>query len=61
MIDKLKQQQEKLLLNEIDHFDLIKQNQLLGSWAAILLKINSRKPLYTRTGYDMFLFSLKEA
>tara|TARA_B100001540_G_scaffold174963_1_gene154593 strand:+ start:1824 stop:2948 length:1125 start_codon:yes stop_codon:yes gene_type:complete len=50
----------KLLLNEIDHFDLIKQNQLLGSWAAILLKINSRKPLYTRTGYDMFLFSLKE-
>ena len=50
----------KLLLKEIDHFDVIKQNQLFGSWAAILLKINSRKPLYTRTGYDMFLFSLKE-
>tara|TARA_Y100000741_G_scaffold365233_1_gene361120 strand:+ start:15923 stop:17041 length:1119 start_codon:yes stop_codon:yes gene_type:complete len=50
----------KLLKNEIGNFDVIKQNQLLGSWASILLKLNSKKPLYTRTGYDMFLFSLKE-
>ena len=50
----------KLLKNEIGNFDVIKQNQLLGCWVSILLKLNSKKPLYTRTGYDMFLFSLKE-
>jgi glycosyltransferase involved in cell wall biosynthesis len=48
------------LKKELGSFDLIKQNQLMGSWVSILLKISSRKTLYTRTGYDMFLFSIKE-
>ena len=50
----------KKIDKKIDNFDVIKQNQLLGSWVSILFKLRSRKPLYTRTGYDMFLFSLKE-
>ena len=50
----------KKIYKKIDQFDVIKQNQLLGSWVSILFKLQSRKPLYTRTGYDMFLFSLKE-
>tara|TARA_B100000965_G_scaffold374928_1_gene366624 strand:+ start:11006 stop:12130 length:1125 start_codon:yes stop_codon:yes gene_type:complete len=50
----------KPLLSKIKNFDVIKQNQLLGSWVSILLKLKSRKPLYTRTGYDMFFFSIKE-
>ena len=41
-------------------FDLIKQNQLLGSWVSILLKWLNRKPLIIRTGYDMLLFSIAE-
>ncbi len=41
-------------------FDIIKQNQLQGSWVAMLLKIISRKKLIIRTGYDVFLFSIKE-
>tara|TARA_B100000242_G_scaffold293843_2_gene273332 strand:- start:3186 stop:4298 length:1113 start_codon:yes stop_codon:yes gene_type:complete len=39
---------------------IIKQNQLLGSWVAIIFKIISGAKLYTRTGYDMYLFSVKE-
>lgn len=39
---------------------IIKQNQLLGSWVAIIFKIISGAKLYTRTGYDMYLFSIKE-
>ncbi len=50
----------KRLLAEISDFDLIKQNQLLGSWVAIMLKLHSGKALYIRTGYDMFLFSIKD-
>ncbi len=36
---------------------LIKQNQLLGSWVALILKLITNSKLYTRTGYDMYLFS----
>tara|TARA_B110001450_G_C17637464_1_gene487811 strand:- start:628 stop:1695 length:1068 start_codon:yes stop_codon:yes gene_type:complete len=50
----------KKLLSEINDFDLIKQNQLLGSWVAIMFKLHSGKALYVRTGYDMFLFSIKD-
>ncbi len=42
------------------NFDLIKHNQLLGSWVGIILKFLLRKPLFIRTGYDMYLFSLYE-
>lgn len=47
----------KKLIKEVD---LIKQNQLLGSWISIIFKIISKRPLFVRTGYDMFLFSKKE-
>tara|TARA_B100000427_G_scaffold329220_1_gene344545 strand:+ start:31 stop:1143 length:1113 start_codon:yes stop_codon:yes gene_type:complete len=39
---------------------IIKQNQLLGSWVSIIFKIITKSKLYTRTGYDMYLFSVKE-
>lgn len=41
-------------------YDLIKTNQLFGAWIAIVLKGFSKKPLIIRTGYDLFLFSLKD-
>lgn len=41
-------------------FDLIKQNQLLGSWVAIIFKIITKKKLFIRTGYDMYTFSKQE-
>jgi glycosyltransferase involved in cell wall biosynthesis len=50
----------KKIKSETNNFDLIKQNQLLGSWVSIALKFSSNKPLYIRTGYDMFLFSIKD-
>lgn len=40
-------------------FDIIKHNQLQGSWVALILKIISKKPLITRTGYDVVKFSVK--
>ena len=40
--------------------DIIKQNQLQGSWVAIILKSLLRKPLFTRTGYDVYKFCLKD-
>ena len=40
--------------------DLIKTNQLNGVWIAIIYKLISKKPLLIRTGYDMFLFKVKE-
>ncbi len=48
------------LKKDLDNIDLIKQNQLLGSWVAIILKYILKKPLLIRTGYDMYEFSLKE-
>ncbi len=40
--------------------DLIKTNQLFGSWMAIIFKIKNKKPLFIRTGYDLYQFSKKE-
>ena len=45
---------------EIHNFDIIQQNQLMGSWVSVLFKYSTKKPLYIRTGYDMFLFSIKD-
>lgn len=39
---------------------LIKTNQLLGSWMAVAYKIKNRKPLIIRTGYDLYKFSIHE-
>ena len=44
----------------IKEFDLIKTNQLHGSWIPILLKLISKKPLYIRTGYNHFSFAREE-
>ena len=49
-----------LIYKKTNDFDLIKQNQLMGSWVAIILKLISRKKLFIRTGYDMYEFSIKE-
>ena len=49
-----------IIKKEIVDFDIIKQNQLLGSWIAIILKKISNKPLFVRTGYDMYKFSIDE-
>ena len=51
---------KKIIKNEITSFDLIKTNQLKGSWSAIILKIFSGKPLIVRTGYDLYSFSKYE-
>lgn len=48
-----------LLNHKFKEYDLIKQNQLLGSWVAIILKIISKKKLLIRTGYDMYKFSIE--
>ncbi len=37
---------------------VIKQNQLFGSWVSIVFKIITKKKLFIRTGYDMYLFSI---
>jgi glycosyltransferase involved in cell wall biosynthesis len=42
------------------HIDIIKQNQLTGSWVSIILKFLLKKPLYVRTGYDAYLFSIMD-
>ena len=41
-------------------FDIIKTNQLQGAWLGIYLKIRLKKPLFIRTGYDLYLFSKKD-
>ena len=46
--------------NRLKHVDVIKQNQLHGSWVSILLKLIVKKPLYTRTGFDIYIFSKNE-
>jgi len=48
------------LYKKLGNFDVIKQNQLLGSWIPIILKLISKKPLYIRTGYDMYRFAKYE-
>ena len=40
--------------------DLIKTNQLMGSWMGIVCKIIYSCPLIVRTGYDIFQFSIHE-
>ena len=43
---------------KLKNIDIIKQNQLLGSWTALILKLLLKKPLFLRTGYDMYQFSI---
>ena len=46
------------LKNLLSDVSLIKQNQLHGVWVSIILKYLIKKPLFVRTGYDMYLFSI---
>lgn len=48
------------LKSDLEDITLIKQNQLLGSWISILIKLIYKKPLFIRTGYDMYKFSLND-
>ena len=43
----------------IDNPDVVKTNQLLGSWIAITMKIFYRCPIVIRTGYNILEFSIK--
>ena len=45
---------------DLKNIDLIKTNQLMGSWIPIVLKLLLKKPLIIRTGYDLLEFSIKE-
>tara|TARA_Y100001958_G_C21248537_1_gene581432 strand:+ start:14981 stop:16096 length:1116 start_codon:yes stop_codon:yes gene_type:complete len=45
--------------SELLDVDVLYQHQLLGVWIPLLLKIQLNKPLQVRTGYDAYLFSLK--
>lgn len=50
----------QILLDRNANFDLIKTNQLNGAWIAAIIKFKYKTPLYVRTGYDLFLFSIKD-
>ena len=49
-----------LLKNKLKNISIIQQHQLMGSWISIISKFLTNIPLYTRTGYDMYEFSIKE-
>tara|TARA_B100001057_G_C22864117_1_gene955796 strand:+ start:2595 stop:3710 length:1116 start_codon:yes stop_codon:yes gene_type:complete len=46
--------------NELKNIDIIKTNQLSGSWVGLILKFILKKPLIIRTGYNLYEFSLQE-
>lgn len=48
------------LKEELSNADLIKTNQLNGSWIGIILKFLISKPLIVRTGYNAYEFSIQE-
>tara|TARA_B100000902_G_scaffold388389_1_gene433894 strand:- start:545 stop:1702 length:1158 start_codon:yes stop_codon:yes gene_type:complete len=50
------------LLNykKLSYIDVIKVNQLSGSWVGLFFKFLLKKPLFIRTGYDAYLFSKYE-
>ncbi len=39
---------------------IIQQHQLSGSWVTLILKLITKNPLYLRTGYDTYEFSIKD-
>ena len=43
-----------------EDIDIIQQHQLAGVWVSLIIKLLNKKPLYIRTGYDTYQFSLKE-
>ncbi len=49
----------KKIKHKIKDAYILKTNQLLGSWVAIVAKYILKKPLIVRTGYDLLTFSKK--
>ena len=47
-----------LLRSSVKKTDIIYQNQLFGSWVTIFLKLLTRKPLFVRTGYNIYEFAI---
>ena len=47
------------LKKNLGDFDVIKTNQLHGSWIPLILKYLTKKKLYIRTGFDFYTFALK--
>lgn len=48
------------LSKELKEFDFLFQNQLSGAWIVLILKILLKKPVFIRTGYDLYKFSIHE-
>lgn len=48
------------IYKHFDDYDVIKTNQLNGSWLAIILKLILKKPLFLRTGFDQLLFAIND-
>lgn len=46
-----------ILSKEIRNSNILKTNQLNGSWVALISKFLYKKPLIVRTGYDLYEFS----
>lgn len=46
--------------NLFKEVEIIQQNQLNGSWLALLAKFLYKKPYFLRTGYDTYRFSIYE-
>ena len=49
-----------MIYKNLSNIEIIKQNQLTGSWVSIIFKYLLKKPLYVRTGYDAYLFSISD-
>ena len=47
------------LLKKFSKIDIIKTNQMLGSWVGVILSIILRKPFILRSGYELYDFSIK--
>lgn len=48
------------LRKELQDFDLIKTNQMWGSWVAVLSKWLTKKPLLLRSGFELYDFTYKQ-
>ena len=44
---------------KLNNINLLHQHQILGSWIPLILKVITKKPVLTRTGYDAYEFSIK--
>ena len=49
-----------LIKKEIKKQDILQQHQLTGFWVPFICKLFYKLPIYTRTGYDTYNFSIKQ-